>query len=233
MITSEPDGLRTELNRARGRGHRRSRSHRRPFAGRAFGGAVPNRPRTGRWRTGPPTARPRCRRCRGPRSRPPGRRRPLRSMKRIELDDRWRAAMAPITAAAHGCTNAHGAVIATRPANMPLPLCRGRASRAAASRLEHRDRGTNAAAKAVSIADYGEGERRLRRSVDPTFEPEPPTSRMNVPSSAIGIAVRPNVRRLALRRPLLARDVARRRARAASRRCRPWHGRRRIRRKST
>ena len=33
--------------------------------------------------------------------------------------------MAPITTAAHGDTNAHGAVIATRPASMPLTIMPG------------------------------------------------------------------------------------------------------------
>src|SRR5947208_2011953 len=33
--------------------------------------------------------------------------------------------MQPITAAAHGCTNAHGAVMATSPASMPLAIIPG------------------------------------------------------------------------------------------------------------
>jgi len=33
--------------------------------------------------------------------------------------------MMPMTMAAHGCTNAHGAVIATRPASMPLHIMPG------------------------------------------------------------------------------------------------------------
>ena len=33
--------------------------------------------------------------------------------------------MMPMTAAAHGCTNAHGAVIATRPASMPFAIMPG------------------------------------------------------------------------------------------------------------
>ena len=35
------------------------------------------------------------------------------------------AARMPMTAAAHGCTNAHGAVIATRPASMPFAIIPG------------------------------------------------------------------------------------------------------------
>ena len=35
------------------------------------------------------------------------------------------AAMAPMTAAAHGDTKAHGAVMATRPASMPLTIMPG------------------------------------------------------------------------------------------------------------
>ena len=35
------------------------------------------------------------------------------------------AATKPMTAAAHGATNAHGAVIATRPASMPLTIIPG------------------------------------------------------------------------------------------------------------
>ena len=35
------------------------------------------------------------------------------------------AATAPMTAAAHGATNAHGAVMATSPASMPLTIMPG------------------------------------------------------------------------------------------------------------
>ena len=49
---------------------------------------------------------------------------PLRSKKNTDSTMRT-AAMMPITAAAHGCTNAHGAVMATRPASMPFTIMPG------------------------------------------------------------------------------------------------------------
>ena len=49
---------------------------------------------------------------------------PLRSMKNT-ASTMITAAIEPITAAAHGCTKAHGAVIATRPASMPFTIMPG------------------------------------------------------------------------------------------------------------
>ena len=55
---------------------------------------------------------------------PTGSSMPLRSKKNTDSTT-ITAAIEPITAAAHGCTNAHGAVIATRPASMPLTIMPG------------------------------------------------------------------------------------------------------------
>ena len=53
--------------------------------------------------------------------------------------------MMPITAAAQGCTNAHGAVIATRPASMPLAIIPGSGFLRPELHPEHRDDGTEGA----------------------------------------------------------------------------------------
>ena len=55
---------------------------------------------------------------------PTGSSTPVRSKKNTDSTTST-AAIDPITAAAHGCTNAHGAVMATRPASMPFAIMPG------------------------------------------------------------------------------------------------------------
>ena len=104
----------------------------------------------------------------------------------------------PITMAAQGSTNAHGAVIATRPASMPLTIIPGSglpprfqihampvlAPKAAASAVF-----TATRARRVSVA----------AKVDAALNPNQPNSRMNVPSIAIGMWWPGNARGLPLR----------------------------------
>ncbi len=57
------------------------------------------------------------------RSRSSTQRVPLAMYCRMKASDMMMPAMKPMTTAAHGSTKAHGAVIATRPARAPLPIC--------------------------------------------------------------------------------------------------------------
>ena len=93
----------------------------------------------------------------------------------------------PMTAAAHGATKAHGAVMATRPASMPLAIMPG-------SGLPVRHMIQNIATiDAEGTGDGGVGRHDgeldvgRRRSVDAALKPNQPNSRMNVPSMAIGM----------------------------------------------
>ncbi len=79
--------------------------------------------------------------------------------------------MRPITAAAQGCTNAHGAVIATRPASMPFAIIPGSGwlfgVRSCVQNIA--TTAPNAAASAVFDRDHGEpvvGGRQRRRGVE-------------------------------------------------------------------
>ncbi len=96
------------------------------------------------------------------------------------------AAIEPITAAAHGWTNAQGAVIATRPASMPLAIMPG-------SGLPERIMiqsipidAPNAAASAVLVATTAK-RTSLAASVEAALKPNQPNNRMKVPSNAIGM----------------------------------------------
>src|SRR4051794_10483305 len=62
------------------------------------------------------------------------------------------AAVEPMTAAAHGCTNAHGAVMATRPASMPLAIMLGSGLPARFITQNMPTVAPNAAAMAVFVA---------------------------------------------------------------------------------
>ena len=101
-----------------------------------------------------------------------------------------------MTAAAQGWTKAHGAVIATRPASMPLhimpgsglpdPLHERRTSPIVAP---------NAAAIAVLAATTAK-RTSVAANVDAALKPNQPNSRMNVPSIAIGMLCAASVRGL-------------------------------------
>ena len=93
----------------------------------------------------------------------------------------------PITAAAHGCTNAQGAVIATRPASMPLAIMPGSGLPIRFIAVEHRRSvAPNAAAIAVFTATTAK-RTSVAANVDAALKPNQPNSRMNVPSIAIGM----------------------------------------------
>ena len=117
----------------------------------------------------PTRARRTRRRRRAPRWRRPGRR--CRASRRTTRDSTTMTpAMMPITAAAHGCTNAHGAVIATRPASMPLAIIPGSGFFVRIMHPEHRrSTAPNAAAMRGVHRDHREpdvGRREGRRGVE-------------------------------------------------------------------
>ena len=96
-------------------------------------------------------------------------------------------AMRPITAAAQGCTNAHGAVIATRPASMPLAIIPGSGLSLDAHCTQNiATTAPNAPAIAVLTATTA-NRLSVAESVDAALKPNHPNSRMNVPSIAIGM----------------------------------------------
>src|SRR3954452_17328505 len=95
-------------------------------------------------------------------------------------------AMMPMTMAAQGSTKAHGAVMATRPASMPLAIMAG-------SGLPERNITQNmqatepkAPAMAVFTATVANCGSELA-NVDAALKPNQPNSRMNVPSMAMGM----------------------------------------------
>ena len=96
------------------------------------------------------------------------------------------AAIEPMTAAAHGCTKAHGAVMATRPASMPLAIIPGSGLPVRIITQNMAIVAPNAAAMAVLVA-MTPNRMSVAASVDAALKPNQPNSRMNVPSMAIGM----------------------------------------------
>src|SRR5262245_15943987 len=95
-------------------------------------------------------------------------------------------ATVPIVAAAQGDTNAHGAVIATRPASMPLHSIDGSCFRPLTSSA------IIAPIAPVMLASIVFTTMKLMRrsvpaSVEPGLNPNQPNARMNVPSTTIGM----------------------------------------------
>src|SRR6266545_2815253 len=92
----------------------------------------------------------------------------------------------PMTAAAHGSTKAHGAVIATRPASMPLAIMPGSGFLAGLAYIIQNIAvvAPNAAAIAVLAATMANWTSVAAR-LDAALKPNQPNSRMNVPSIAI------------------------------------------------
>src|SRR5438067_9643143 len=94
-------------------------------------------------------------------------------------------AMMPITAAAHGATNAHGAVMATRPASNPFAVMDG-------SGFPNFRHITNIAAKQpkadarIVFTMTTVRRRSVPANVEPPLKPIHPTRRTNVPRTAIG-----------------------------------------------
>ena len=96
------------------------------------------------------------------------------------------AAMLPMSAAAQGCTKAHGAVMATRPASMPLAIMPG----SGLPLRIHTQNMAMVAPKAAAIAVLAATTVNLRSvaaKVDAALKPNQPNKRMNVPSIAIGM----------------------------------------------
>ncbi len=98
---------------------------RRPWSGSLPRWSGSSRRRTGRWRRCRPRARRRCRTRRARRWPRPGRRSPRFSMNRSGEDHEDAGDDADRSRPPTAATNAHGAVIATRPASMPLTIMPG------------------------------------------------------------------------------------------------------------
>ena len=94
--------------------------------------------------------------------------------------------MEPITADIAGDTKAHGAVMATRPASMPLAIIPG--SGLPVRRVIHSmaTMAPNAPAIAVFVATVANCTS-VAANVDAALKPNHPNNRMNVPSRAIGM----------------------------------------------
>ena len=94
--------------------------------------------------------------------------------------------MQPMTAAAHGATNAHGAVMATRPASMPLAIMPGSGLPVRIMIQNMPTVAPNAPAMAVFVATVANCTS-VAANVEAALKPNQPNSRMNVPSMAIGM----------------------------------------------
>ncbi len=95
-------------------------------------------------------------------------------------------AMVPIAAAAHGGTKAHGAVMATRPASMPLAIMPGSGLPVRRVIQTIAAVAPKPAARAVLTAtrvNLGS----VTAKVEAALNPNHPNSRMNVPSMAMGM----------------------------------------------
>ena len=128
---------------------------------------------------------------------PTGSSTPLRSMN-VKAKITRIPAMMPITMAAHGCTNAHGAVMATRPASMPFTIIPGSGFLAPVYMSQNiAATAPNAAAIAVFVATTAK-RTSVTAKVDAALKPNQPNSRMKHPSIAIGMWCPASVRGLAV-----------------------------------
>src|SRR3954464_13190635 len=109
----------------------------------------------------------------------------LRSMK-YTASTTMMPAMMPMTAAAHGSTKAHGAVMATRPASMPLAIMAGSGLPERIVTQNRQATEPKAPASAVLTATTANCTSEAAK-VDAALNPNQPNSRMNVPSMAIGM----------------------------------------------
>ncbi len=107
-----------------------------------------------------------------------------RSKKRIEPTTS-RPAARPIRAADHGATNAHGAVIATRPARTPLSVMLMSAFLNNAHDSTIAPTAPQTAARLVVRAMWAMSG--VAAMVEPGLNPNQPSQRMKTPSEAIGI----------------------------------------------
>ena len=88
-------------------------------------------------------------------------------------------------AAANGATNAHGAVMATRPASRPLAVIDGSGFPNTFHIVNIAARQPNADARIVFVITTVR-RKSVPANVEPPLKPIHPTSRMNVPRIAIG-----------------------------------------------
>ena len=95
-------------------------------------------------------------------------------------------AMAPMPAAIAGLTNAHGAVMATRPASMPLAIMPGSGLPVRLVIHSIATMAPKAPAIAVFVATVANCTSSAE-NVEAALKPNQPNSRMNVPSMAIGM----------------------------------------------
>ena len=116
---------------------------------------------------------------------PTGSSMPRRSMKPM-ASMTMTAARMPMTAAAQGCTKAQGAVIATRPASMPLTIIPGSGLPTRFIIQNIAAVAPKAAARAVFRATTAK-RTSVTAKVEAALKPNQPNSRMNVPSMAIGM----------------------------------------------
>ena len=116
---------------------------------------------------------------------PTGSSMPRRSMKPM-ASTTMMAARLPMIADVAGVTKAHGAVIATSPASMPLAIIPGSGLPVRMCVKSIATMAPNAAAIAVLVATVANCTSD-EANVDAALNPNQPNSRMNVPSNAIGM----------------------------------------------
>ena len=90
-----------------------------------------------------------------------------------------------MTAAAHGATNAQGAVMATSPASKPFAVIEGSGLPNTRHITNIAERHPNADARIVLVITTAR-RRSVPANVEPPLKPIQPTRRMNVPRIAIG-----------------------------------------------
>ena len=95
-------------------------------------------------------------------------------------------AITPMTAAIAGSTKAHGAVMATSPASMPLAIIPGSGFPVRHVVYSMAAMAPKAAAMAVFVATVANW-MSVAANVDAALKPNQPKNRMNVPSMAIGM----------------------------------------------
>src|SRR5438128_1187374 len=96
-------------------------------------------------------------------------------------------AIVPMTAAAHGSTKAHGAVMATRPASMPFTIIPGSGFLSPVYMHQNMAAVAPKAAAMAVLAATRANWMSLDANVEAALNPNQPNSRMKQPSIAIGM----------------------------------------------
>src|ERR1041384_6536779 len=109
---------------------------------------------------------------------------PLFSMKRAAITTST-PEMAPMITAPNGLTNAHGAVIATRPASMPLTSMPGSGFSPRAIRYSMHEKAAATLASMV-LTTTNEMRKSVPERVEPGLNPNQPKARMKQPTMAMG-----------------------------------------------